>query len=114
MSRPFTMKRASEEVPDEDAIRVRRVEIARRNPRWNEVEETALVRRERWFVHADTDEMFSLYRGPVFMTGSASVAFNDRVDMFFYVRGDGEVIFLERQPGTWSEIVARRARRALR
>jgi len=111
MSLPFTMKRASEEVPEEDAVRARRMEIARKNTLWSELEEAALVSRGRWLVHADSDEVFSRFKAAVWSRGSAQISANDRVPLWFYIDQQGEVHFLERLPGTWSERVAKRARR---
>jgi hypothetical protein len=105
------MTSSREEVPTEQEVRERRVMTARANRFWSEVEETALVRRERWLIHAETDEMFSPFAAQVWANGSANIAQNDRVPLTFYVDREGEVRFLERQPGTWSQVVARRARR---
>lgn len=100
----------AEDRPDAAAIRERRVELARRNPFWVEIEETALVPRGRMLVHADTDELYMPYRGMVFHAGSAEM-FNERVPLAFHVNRDGGLHFLERQPGTWSRIVAKQAER---
>ena len=89
-----------QEVPTDAAIREARVELVRRNPHWTELEETALVPRARLLVHADSDEVFTLYRGVVFGTGAASILFNEQVPMWFYVDRAGEVVFLERRSGT--------------
>jgi hypothetical protein len=103
------MRSASDDRPAEDEIRDRRVEVARRNSKWTEIEEpSALVRRGRlYIVHADTDEVFKPYRGVVFATGSATVI-ADQTALYFYVR-DEELTFLELEPGTWSDRVAKRA-----
>lgn len=111
MSLSFTMRRSSEEVPPEDAVREKRVTVARANPVWSEIEETALVRRERWLVHAETDEWFTPFAAQVWVRGTAVIAQNDRVPLTFFVDQQGEVRFLERQAGTWSEVVAKRVRR---
>jgi hypothetical protein len=104
-------KTREEDAPDQTSIRKRRVEVARRNSRWTELEETALVRRARYLVHADTDELFTVHRGVVFGSGSASVI-ADQSALYFCVRPDGELVFLERQTGrTWSDIVRRQAKR---
>jgi hypothetical protein len=42
---------------DAETVRTARREAARRNSRWTEIEETMLVPRARWLVHADTDEL---------------------------------------------------------
>ena len=107
-----TMFRSSvDELPDAAAIRERRVEVARRNTRWTELRETGLVRRGRWLVHAETDELFKVCRGTIFLTGEAVIAFNDQVEMHFYVDRDGDIVFLQRDRGTWSDVVAKRAKR---
>ena len=35
----------------------------------------------------------------------------DQVELAFYVDRDGNLVFLEHLPGTWSEYVAKRAKR---
>ena len=67
------------------------------------------MRRAMFFVHADDDTLWSQYRGTVWDPGSANVIFNDRLPMWFYVDADGDVVFLERRPGLWSDVVARQA-----
>ena len=112
MSLPFTMRRSSEDVPSEDAAREKRVEAARRNPVWREVEEAVLVPRERWLVHAETNETFTRFAAQVWARGTAVIAQNDRVPLTFFVdQQQGEVHFLERQAASWSEIFAKRTRR---
>jgi hypothetical protein len=63
-----------------------------------------------FLVHADTDELWTPYRGSIWNPGSANVIFNDSLPMWFYVDANGDVVFLERRPGLWSDIVARQAR----
>jgi hypothetical protein len=94
--------------PTGDEIRICRIDLALRNGRWTELEGTALVRRRRVLVHADSDEVFTLHRGVVFSPGSAEILFNEMAPMWFYVH-DGELTFLKLEPGTWSDRVARRA-----
>ena len=60
------LRSAADDLPGEDAIRARRVELSRRNSNLTEDEETALVAHGRVLVHAETDEMFTHYRGPGF------------------------------------------------
>lgn len=105
------MPRSSEERPTADEIRERRIEIARRHPDWTEIRETDLVRRGRYFVLADTDEILVAHRGAVFQTGSATLI-AERFPMVWYLDRDGELAFLERSGGTWSEVVAKRTRRS--
>lgn len=104
------MRSSSDERPTADAIRDARVGAARRNPDWTELAETDLVRRARYLVHAETDELFTLHRGTVFATGSTTLI-ADRFPMFWYLDRDGDLVCLERVPGTWSERVARQAKR---
>ena len=107
------MRSASEERPREDAIREARVTVARRNGQWTEIEESALVSRGRVLVHADSDAVYTPYRGVVFATGSTTVI-ADHAMLHFYVRDNGELTFLELELGTWSERVERQARRGVR
>ena len=102
------MRSSSEERPEDAAVRERRVEVARRNTHWTEVEESALVTRGRVLVHADSDAVYTPYRGVVFATGSTTVI-ADYTALHFYVRDNGELTFLELEPGTWSEHVAKQA-----
>jgi hypothetical protein len=57
---PASLRSSSDPQPvDPEQLRAARRETARGNPRWQEVEETSLVRRAMFLVHADTDELFS-------------------------------------------------------
>lgn len=95
---------------DVDTILKARVSAARRMAEWEELREVALVPRGRFLVDAETDRMFTLYRGETFESGSSSVII-DR-PLAFYVDRDGELVFLEVVPGrTWSEHIARQARK---
>jgi hypothetical protein len=96
-----TRLRGSSDAPpvDQEQLRAPRREAARANPRWQEVEETSLVRRAMFLVHADDDTLWSHYRGTVWDPGSANVIFNDMLPMWFFVDADGDVVFLERRPG---------------
>ena len=99
----------------ERQVREKRLELARRRTNWTEIPETRLVRRARFLVDAETDLMWVVRRGHVFEPGRAAVGYvSDNAPMTFFVDRDADVVFLE-QPGgprTWSEVVARRARRA--
>lgn len=107
------MRASSDERPSDDEIRERRVEVARRHPGWREVQEAELVPRPlAYLVHAEKDWIFTRVRGTVFATGSVTVV-AEHPSYFFYVGQDGELVFLERQSGTWSELVAKRERRRL-
>jgi hypothetical protein len=94
----------------EDELRQKRVEVARRVPGWTELEETALVRRGRVLVDADTDAVYRPHRGVVFAPHSVTLI-ADQVALYFTVSPDGGLAFYELLPGTWSEQVARQARR---
>ena len=106
------MRASSDERPGEDAIRDARVEVARRNSAWTELEEVDLVRRHRgWLVSAETDELFTLSRGVVFASGSVTVI-ADQAALYFYVdRAGGDLVFLEKimSPATWTEHLEQQA-----
>ena len=69
-------------------------------------------RPPRYLVDAESDELFTLYRGQIFTAGRAVPSFNENVPLVFYVRDDDELVFIEQaHPRTWSEVVARQARR---
>jgi hypothetical protein len=98
-------------------VREKRIEHAREMRAWVEHGETALVRRPPgYFVHADSDEVVTVYRGAIFDPGTAYVAFNETIEMHWYVDGAGEIVFFERTPTprTWSELVQKRAQREAR
>ena len=112
-----TMGRNAEPVDEVAAIRekvrVARLELVRRNSRWVEIPETRLVTRSRFLIDAETDEIFTLHRGVVFEPNSAVVGYvPEGAELHYFVDEAGAVIFLERQRGTWSEIIAKKARRA--
>jgi len=108
----FTMRRSSEEVPTEDAILDARIRAARSMALWTELEEVALVKRDRWYVHSESDELFAPARGVIFQTASVSVV-ADRAPLYFVVAHDGRLRFFEKvtSPPTWTEYVERRERR---
>jgi hypothetical protein len=98
----------------EQQVREARLEAARNQATWEEIPETRLVPRSRFWVDAETDQVYALRAGSVFVPGSASVGFappNTKLE--FFVNQAGEVVFLDTPFGTrtWSEIVLRRARR---
>jgi hypothetical protein len=106
-----------EGTPDEIAERKRkrvrdaRVDAARSNANWIEVEEKFVRRPPNLLVQSDTGQTFRIYRGEVFAYGSATVAFvSERSTMWFYVREDGEVQFVE-YLGQWETIHAKRIAR---
>jgi hypothetical protein len=94
-----------------DVVRSARIEAARRNQFWTELEEIDLVRRPPgYLVSASNDEVFWPYRGAVFAAWSAELI-SGSAPLWFYVDRDGDLVFLERLPETWSEMVERRVRR---
>jgi hypothetical protein len=96
-----------------EIVRSARIEAARRNPLWTEIEEVDLVRRPPgYLVSASTDEVFRPYRGLVFAAWSAEMV-SGSAALHFYVDAAGDCIFLERFSETWSELVERRVRRSL-
>jgi hypothetical protein len=99
--------------PDDELRRVK-VENARKNTRWVELEEVDLVRRGPYFVSATTDALFVLYRGASFGR-SGRIEFAETVELYYFVR-DGDVTLVERvtSPASWSEVVERRAKRQAR
>ena len=92
-----------------EELRPKRLEVARRNAKWTEIEDD-LVSRGRYLVSAETDAIYKPARGVVFAPYTVDVV-ADQTGLTFYVDRDGDLVFLERVPGTWSEIVAKRARR---
>jgi hypothetical protein len=97
------------------AVRDARLEFARRQAHWTELAEGGLVRRGASFlVDSDDDAVYVLRRGHVFEPGRATIGYiPDNTAMTFYVDQADNIVFVERYSGaaTWSEIVARRARR---
>jgi hypothetical protein len=88
-----------------------RLQYARQNQHWTEVDEVALVRRPfGLLIGADDDSVYRAFRGAVFAGDEVRSSFAAETELSFYVR-DGQMVFLERVPGTWSEHVARRAKR---
>jgi hypothetical protein len=95
-----------------ESLAARRIEAARHCRAWTELNPDVLVQRERrYYVNAETDETFEVYRGDAFSPAGDGVA--DMTPLAFIVR-DGDVIVLERLPHTWSEIVYQRARAGTR
>ena len=57
---------------------------------------------------SDTDDVYRLCRGMVFEPNGAGVLVGDQQSLTFFVSQHGDVVFLEKQRQTWSEIVSRR------
>jgi len=93
--RTTSLPRRSDERPTAGVIRERRIEIARRHPDWTEIRETELVRRGRYLVLAETDEILVAHRGAVFQTGSATLI-AERFPIVWYLDRDGDLVYLER------------------
>jgi hypothetical protein len=93
------------------AVRPKRLEVARSNAKWTEIPNDLVPRNQgRWLVSAETDAIYTLFRGTVFAPLSVNVVAN-LTELSFYVDSDGDLVFLERLPGKWSEHVERQARR---
>src|SRR5262245_15985792 len=103
----------SDEAAHDLKVKEARLEVAKSSSEWRELEVTALVRRWPYLVHADSYELFAPYRGVVWATRSSS-PIADKTPLHYFIDREGEVIFLERKPGTWSEIVEKRERRKRR
>jgi hypothetical protein len=108
MKPPASIDRSPVERTAADDARARRVESARANHRWTELEEVDLVVRGPFLVSAATDAVFVPYRGATFGR-SGRIEFAELVELYFVVR-DGDVTMLERQAQSWSEVLARRTR----
>lgn len=94
----------------QDARRARRIAGARACRAWTEYDLAELVPRERgYYVHVETDAAFQVYLGDAFSPAGDVIA---DMQPLAYVISDGDVLVLERQPRTWSEIVYQRERPA--
>jgi hypothetical protein len=113
MRTPANLRSSSDPQPvDPEQLRAARLEAARRTPEWEELEETALVRRAPFLVHAADDSLWTPFRAPTFEAGSARVVANDRVPLGYYLTPDGDIQFVEKVAGTWSQVVERQARKS--
>jgi hypothetical protein len=96
-----------------EEVRAARIEVARRN--WTEIDppERLFRRGFGWLVDDETDYVFIPRRGTTFETGRASLMTGEGLDLWFFIdRDSGDVVPLERLgTETWSEIVAKRARK---
>jgi hypothetical protein len=95
-------------------LAARRVEAARANKRWLEHGPQDFVVRGPFLVDAVSDVLYRRARGVVFERDSPH-AIDVQARREFFVSTSGEVVFVERvqSPKTWSEVVARRARRGV-
>lgn len=96
-----------------ERLREARLRVARANRLWREVEDDFVRRGPGWLVSAETDEIFTRYRGPVFPRASASVI-PDHMPLYWFLDRDGSFVFLEGTGKTWSTVVAKQARRDAR
>ena len=102
--------RSSEAQPTDHEIRRARVDVARRHQAWTEIEDDLVPRGRGLFVSAATDHVYTPTRGVVFATASVAIV-AEYAPSYFTVSADGALAFYERLPQTWSEMVARKARR---
>jgi hypothetical protein len=94
----------------EEAVRPARLEVARRNSKWTEIENDLVPRNRGWLVSASTDAICQPVRGVVFQPWTVTVT-ADQAALFYFVDDDGELHFLERIPGTWTEHLEKQAAR---
>jgi hypothetical protein len=100
------------DVVDDDAVRDRRVQVARST--WTEIPRERLVARgPGLLVDAETDYVYAPFLGATFETGSASLIADKTTGLVFYLDQRGWPVVLERvlAPRTWSQIHERRVRR---
>ena len=113
MRTPANLRGSSDPQPvDPEQLRAARLEAARRTPQWEEVAETMFVPRARWLVRADDDTLWTPFRAPVFETGSARIVANDQVPLSYFITPEGDVRFVEKFGGSWSQIVERQTRKS--
>lgn len=93
-------------------VRPARLEVARRNSKWTEIENDLVPRGRGWLVSAETDLIYQPVRGVVFARYSVNVI-ADQTELSFYVDRDGDLVFLERIRGTWTEHLEKHAAREL-
>ena len=98
--------------PLTDKVRAARIVTARRAG-WREVEYESLVRRARWFVLAETDELLVPRPGVTFEPGRPTLLSWHGVDLTFTVDPDGDVLVYEpvTHPASWSAYVRRQTLR---
>jgi hypothetical protein len=95
----------------DEQLRPARLEVARRIPKWTEIENDLVSRGRGWLVSANDDAVYTPVRGVIFQPYSVNVV-ADQAELSFYV-GDGELHFLERLPFTWTQHLEKRAAREL-
>lgn len=87
-----------------------RIRAARKNPHWTELDPQDLVERGHLFVSVETDQIYAPTRGVIWEPHTAR-AIADFAPLRFTV-DDNKLRFFEQQPETWSDRIARQARRA--
>lgn len=113
MMRPFVLLPQNQEHAVDDAkrtgrVREMRVGVARKH--WEELPFERLVSHGRYLV--DGDDVYTLFRGVTFESGSARLIADCQPHLAFYIDSDGAPVVLERVPGSWSARAARRGGRA--
>ena len=96
-----------------EKVRPERLKAARRNSRWTEIENDLVPRLGgRWLVSASSDRIYQPVRGTVFLPHSVTAA-ADKSGLSFYVDADGDLVFFEQLPGTWTKHLEKKAAREL-
>jgi hypothetical protein len=95
---------AKKRKPFTEAVRPARLEVARGNQRWTEIEDDLVPRGHGWLVSAETDAIYMPTHGIVFQPCSVNVI-ADQTELSYFVDRDGDLVFLERvtNPATWSK-----------
>lgn len=117
MRTPARLRSSSNATPvdREQQLREARVQAARRNNRWQELDPVDLVERlgGRIVVSAETDRCFQSYRGALWQSGTAT-AIPDFSPLFYVVHDGDRLEFFEQMPDTWTARVERTERRKRR
>lgn len=96
----------------EAAVRPKRLALARRHPRWREIEDDLVPRGRGWLVSAGSDVIYTRFLGAVFAPHSINVI-ADETELYFVVDADNQLHFFERVGGSWTEHLEKRAAREL-
>jgi hypothetical protein len=106
--------RAPEPTPESE-LRERRVLAARRSL-WTEIPESRLVERGQFLVDAETDRLYTAYRGALFSSHGRLLFGDQRSDLVYAVLATGGIIVLEPATiaRTWSDYCYLRERGAAR
>lgn len=107
--------RATHDVDTDAELREARLRAARANSKWQELEAVDLIPRGfkgSLLVAASDDSVYKRDNSAAFERGSARIVSGDLAALHFFVDdATGNLVFLERMPWTWSEMVARKASR---